>query len=390
MTERLYYTDAYMREFRARVVQQQGDLVYLDRTAFYPTSGGQPFDTGSIAGAAVLEVIDEGDRIAHRTASPITPGEAACSVDWVRRFDHMQQHTGQHLLSAVFADLFDAGTVGFHLGQDTSTIDLDKTSLTPDQVCRAEERANRIVFENRPVTVTFEDSATARKLRKPSEREGTIRIINIDGFDRSACGGTHVRSTGEIGPILIRKLEKIRASLRVEFLCGLRAVRRARADFEALTRVAQMFSAALDETPGMVAAQLEAARAGEKLRRKLESDLAAYKGRELYDGTAPDACGFRRITRRLPQGSLEELRGIAQSFTARSKAVFLGVLENPPSVLLAVSEDAGIDAGKAVKSSVMQSGGRGGGTARMAQGSVPGTESLQKVLEHITSVVPFK
>ena len=210
-------------------------------------------------------------------------------------------------------------------------------------------------------------------------------MIGIDGLDRSACGGTHVRSTGEIGPIFIRKTERIRNSVRVEFLCGWRAVARARADYESLSRAARLFSATLDEVPGKLAAQLEEARTAEKAARKLASDLAVYRGRELYHATAPDAAGFRRATERIAAGNLEELRAMAQSFTAQPRAVFLAVVEQPPSVLLAVSEDSGMDAGQAVKAAVAAAGGRGGGTARIAQGSVPSAERLAAVVETLVA-----
>ena len=383
MTERLYYTDAYLREFEARVVERAGDLVYLDRTAFYPASGGQPFDTGSIAGVPVVEVIEEGERMAHRTAAPVETETALCAIDWPRRFDHMQQHTGQHLLSAVFVELHNAPTLSFHLGEESSTIDLGAAKLDEDALRAVERRANAAVFENRAVTVSFEDAAAAEGLRKPSKREGALRVIGIEGLDRSACGGTHVRTTGEIGPILIRKTERIRNSVRVEFLCGWRAVARARADYESLSRAARLFSAPLDEVPAKVAAQLEEARAAEKAGRKLASDLAVYRGRELYHATAPDAAGFRRATERMAAGNLEELRAMAQSFTAQPKAVFLAVVEQPPSVLLAVSEDSGLDAGQAVKAAVAGAGGRGGGTARIGQGSVPSAERLAAVVESL-------
>lgn len=383
MTERLYYTDSYVREFSARVLEIRGDLAYLDRTAFYPSSGGQPCDMGSIAGAAVVAVMDEGERIAHRVSAPLEAGEAACRLDWQRRFDHMQQHTGQHLLSAVFAALHGAGTVGFHLGQESATIDLETGVLSGDEIREAERHANRIVFENRPVRVVFEDARTASGLRKPSERQGTLRIIEIEGLDRSACGGTHVRATGEIGVISIRKLEKIRGTVRVEFLCGERAVRRARADFEALTRVAQMFSAPLDDTADMVSAHMEAARAAGKQLEKAQTELAGYHGRELHAATPPDAGGLRRHVRRVPAGAVDQFRALAQSFTAGSRAVFLGIVEEPPSLLLAASADAGMDAGKLVKAAVTEAGGRGGGTARMAQGSVPSREALELALARL-------
>ncbi len=382
--ERLYYTDSYLREFTSRVVSASGDglTVYLDRTAFYPTSGGQPHDLGIIGGVPLIEVIDEDDRIAHRVGAPLAAGTEVvhCAIDWKRRFGHMQQHTGQHLLSAVFEERFSLKTVSFHLGAESSTIDLEGGVLDGCGAAEAERRANEVVFENRPVSVTFEQSGAVRDLRKPSAREGTLRIVSIAGLDRSACGGTHVRTTGEIGAVLIRKLEKVRQTTRVEFLCGERAVVRARADYEALSKSAQLFSASLDEVPAMISAQLEAARTQEKARRKLELELAGYHGRELYQQTAPGGDGVRRVERRLDRGNLEELRAVAQSFTSQAKAVFRAALAEPPSVLLAVSADAGIDAGKLVKAALADAGGRGGGTARMAQGSVPSAALLEPVL----------
>lgn len=380
MTERLYYHDSYLRSFTAQVVDTAGTIAYLDRTAFYPTSGGQPFDTGMIAGVPVLEVIDEDERIAHRLDAPVPPGPAECAIDWQRRFDHMQQHTGQHLLSAVFEERFRLRTVSFHLGQEASTIDLEGLPADARVIEDAERRANEAVHENRRVQVEFRDAAGAEGLRKASERAGTLRIVTIDGLDRSACGGTHVRATGEIGTILIRKLEKIRQTTRVEFLCGSRAVRRARADYNALSQAAQLFSAPLDEVPALVASQLESAKTADKAARKLQLDLAVHQGRELYEATAPGPEGVRRHVRRLASGSVEQLRAIAQSYIAHPRAIFIAALEDPPSVLFAVSPDTGIDAGKALKTALTSLGGRGGGTAQLAQGSVPNRGSLEPLL----------
>ena len=199
-------------------------------------------------------------------------------------------------------------------------------------------------------------------------------------LDRSACGGTHVRATGEIGCIQCRKIEKIRNTVRVEFLCGGRAMRRARADYESLGKIAQLYSSTLDEAPDVAAAQLEAANTAGKARRKLELDLAQYQGRELYQATEPGADGLRRVKQRAPRGSLEPLRALAQSFTSQPKAVFVATLNEPPSVLLAASADAGVDAGKALRAALDSTGGRGGGNARMAQGSVPDPSLLDQVL----------
>jgi alanyl-tRNA synthetase len=386
VTERLYYTDSYLHRFTAHIVDRSPDglTVYLDRTAFYPTSGGQPFDTGSLSGVAVVDVVDEDERIAHRLSAPAPPvAEVEAAVDWVRRFDHMQQHSGQHLLSAVFEELYSLKTVSFHLGSDSATIDLEGIPVDARVLAAVELRANQLIYENRPLHIAYEHAADAQGLRKPSEREGTLRIVSIEGLDRSACGGTHVRSTGEIGAILLRKSEKIRQATRVEFLCGARAIRRAHADYDALAKAAQLFSTPLDDVPASIAAQLEALRTAEKSRKKLELDLAAFQGKELYDNTAPGPDGFRCVTRRLEKGSVDELRALAQNFTAREKAVFLAALNDPPSVLLAVSADAGIDAGKLVKEAIAAAGGRGGGAPRIAQGSVPDPALLEGVLAHL-------
>ncbi len=376
-TERLYYRDPYLRRFEARVEFVESNRVYLDRTAFYPTSGGQPFDRGVLNGARVIEVVDEGDRVAHVIDGAPPAGAVTGEINWPRRFDHMQQHSGQHLLSAVLVELFDIPTVSFHLGEEASTIDVAAPALDPERVTRAEERANEIVFENRPISISFEHASQVRDLRKPSDREGELRIITIADLDRSACGGTHVRSTGEIGPVLIRKTDKIRGNVRIEFLCGMRAVRRARADFEALSRIGRAVASSLNAAPELVENQIGRIRDLEKANRKLAIELAAFQGRDLYNSTAPDASGLRRAV--VQEAITDELRSRAQAFTAQPGAIFIAWCENPPSVLLAVSKDCSINAGERIKTAVTAHGGRGGGSALMAQGSVPTAEALERV-----------
>jgi alanyl-tRNA synthetase len=385
VTDRLYYHDSYLTEFRARVLDTSPDglRVYLDRTAFYPTSGGQPFDTGKLGGVEVSDVQDEDTRIAHLLTAPLAetgpPAEVAGVINWPRRWDHMQQHTGQHLLSAVILDLFRAPTVSFHLGVETCTIDV-AGALDPDQIRQAELRANQVVFENRPVAVSFEASSADLGLRKPTDREGIIRIVSIQDLDRSACGGTHVRATGEIGPILIRKLDRIRGNQRIEFVCGMRAVRRAQADYEALSAIARTFSAQLDETPALVSAHVEKLQESDKARRRLGAELAQAKGRELHAATAPGADGVRRI-RRSVESLSDDLRAEAQSFTAGEKSVFLALASDPASVLLAASKDSGVNAGELLKAALGKAGGRGGGSATMAQGSLPLKDLLDQVAD---------
>jgi alanyl-tRNA synthetase len=385
MTDRLYYTDPYLRSFEATVIGREGDRVYLDRTAFYPTSGGQPFDVGKLGGVEVIEVVDEDDRIAHKLAGPLGGDRVTGEIDWTRRWDHMQQHTGQHLLSAVLIDLYNWPTLSFHMGADYSTIEIQAASVTDAQIAEAEERANHIVWENRPVAVSFEDAASGDLgLRKESKREGILRIVSIDRLDRSACGGTHVRSTGEIGWIQLRKMEKIRGNTRIEFQCGFRALRRARADYRALAQIARTLSAPIDETPPIVEAKIAEAAESEKARKKLSLDVASMEGKQLYAATAPGSDGVRRY--RFDGALTEEVRARATAFIASERAVFLAVCNEPASLLYAVSPDVGINAGQVVKDALAANGGRGGGNPQMAQGSVKDRAALDAVVVRLESL----
>jgi alanyl-tRNA synthetase len=381
MTERLYYRDARLTEFTARVVEVAGDRVYLDRTAFYPTSGGQLFDVGTLGDARVVDVVDEEERIAHVLDAPArfsAGDELAGRVDWTRRFDHMQQHTGQHLLSAVFEELFRHKTVSVHFGDETSTLDLDAASLSKDRALMAERRANEIVFEDRPVRVTFEDAAEAKGLRKDVDRTGELRIVEIEGLDRSACGGTHVSGTGEIGPVVVRRMEKYKQSTRVEFLCGWRALARSRADFETLAAVAGSLTASIDEVPALVAAQAGRLKDAEAEARKRGEELAKYQARERYDAAPPDSTGTRRITE--TAASMDSLRAMAQAVAALPTATYVGTVASPPGIVFAASVDSGLNAGELLKAALAANGGRGGGSPRVAQGTVADVAGLQRVV----------
>ncbi len=386
MTHRLYYTDAYLRDFEADVVDRadHGCRVYLDRSAFYPTSGGQPFDLGTLAGVDVVDVVDEGERVAHLLASPVPIGRVRGTLAWERRFDHMQQHTGQHLLSAVLHERLGLETVSVHFGKDISTLDLDTATVDHASLVEAERRANRIVTENRSVTVAFEEAGTAEGLRKASSREGTLRIVTIDDLDRSACGGTHVRATGEIGAIAIRRVERVKQHARVEFLCGDRAVRRARADHELLTRLAGLFSASAEELPALVEAQRGELKEAAAARRELESSLSELRARDLHAAAVPDAGGVRSIVLR-EEGPLERLRPLALALGALPRTVFVGWATEPPAVIVASSADSGVDAGPLLRAALAQVGGRGGGNARLAQGTAPSAAALE---EAVAAIVP--
>jgi alanyl-tRNA synthetase len=387
MTERLYYTDAYLTDFEATVLERaEGDRrIYLDRTAFYPTSGGQPFDRGWLGEAHVVDVVDEGPRIAHLLASPLAAGKVRGRIDWPRRFDHMQQHTGQHLLSAVIAELFGWPTVSVHFGRDGSTLDLETGAMTHEQILAAEARANQVVVENRTVEVSFADAAAPGALRRPTEREGPVRIVSIDRLDRSACGGTHVRATGEIGCILIRKVERVKRQARLEFLCGGRAVRRARADLDLLAKISALTSASAEELPALIESQRTELKDAVAARRDLEQALGLFRARALHLATAPRADGLRVTLLREEAGAADRLRVLGQAFGGLTRALLVGVIEDPPTVLLASSDDSGIDAGRTLREALERVGGRGGGSARLAQGSVKDRAALETVLRALAT-----
>ena len=360
MTERLYYQDSYLTRFQATALNA-GDRIYLDRTALYPTSGGQPHDLGTLNGVPILEVVDEEDRIAHLLAEPIAAGPVTGAVDWPRRWDHMQQHTGQHLLSAVLSEHFGLATVSFHLGAESSTIDLATPAIAPEVLEQAEKLANAEIVANRPLQVTYEDAAQVQGLRKASERSGILRVVDITGLDRSACGGTHVRTTGELGSLLVGGTEKVRQVTRLTFVCGSRALRwtrQLRADLAAATRRAQELTSAL---------------------KKLSADNAALQGTRLYHETAPAADGLRRYSR---QGIDEQTRAEAMAFAAGSRSLYLAI--SPDALILAVSADSGIDAAAAIKPLVS----RGGGGRTLAQGSPIDPAQAAKVLLALPGAAP--
>jgi alanyl-tRNA synthetase len=384
MTERLYYGDSYLTEFSARVLERRADgcSLILDRTAFYPASGGQPHDLGSIDGVPVVNVEeDEHERIVHTTAAPVLADNVTCRLDWQRRFDHMQQHSGQHLLSAVIVECRGIPTISFHLGEESSTIDIAAGSLDAREVARIELRANQVIAENRAVAVEYRDASHQSDLRVPSSRQGTLRVVSIENLDVIACGGTHVHRTGEIGCLLLGRLEKMRGNVRIEFLCGSRAVRRARSDYDALGRIARTLDTAMASAPDTVAAQQERIKELDKTCRRLSVELAGRRGRELYDAIQAAPSGLRVHENDIASGSIgDDVRAEAQSFTAQPRAVYLAFSRNPAAILLVVSKDAALDAGSVLKAAVTAAGGRGGGNATMAQGSAPSAESLDAAL----------
>jgi alanyl-tRNA synthetase len=398
---RLYYTDSFLTEFDAQVVKVVATprpAVVLDRTAFYPTSGGQMFDTGWLEGngvrARVIEVAEQDERILHylesATAGLTVGAHVHGTIDFARRRDHMQQHSGQHVLSAAFLRLFEMPTVSFHMGDEACTVDLDTKSATAEQIDRAEEQANQVVMEDRPVEVRFVSVEEARGLgvRKlpPAERE-QLRLIDIRDFDLTACGGTHVRSTGQIGAILVRKTEKVRQGVRVEFVCGGRALAAARRDHAALNEAAGVVSAHIWELPQQVRKLADEGKAARKQRSELLNELAEMHAVRLLQET-PEANGFHLVVRAYPDRDLEFIKLLAQKLvrTNRKLAVaLLGAGGGSPALVFAQTAGLSFDMGALMKEALAGTGGRGGGTKDMAQGGVPKADLLASTLQKVRS-----
>jgi alanyl-tRNA synthetase len=388
-TDRLYYTDAYRKEFSARVIDTSADgrRIYLDATAFYPTSGGQPHDIGTLGDVRVIDVIDEETRIAHVVESPLSSKEVSGIIDWPRRFDNMQQHTGQHLLSAVFEDLFGMKTVSVHFGDESSTLDLDADGVSPAQIGKALRRSNEYVAENRPVTVSFEDAAAAKELRKAVDRAGTLRIISIDGLDRSACGGTHVKATGEIGSVLIRGSERIRKTTRIQFVCGLRAVDRATADYAALSAIASALSVGIGDAPAIVASQAAQLKEADQARRKMEKELAGHRAAEMFDTIGASAAPPRIVFQRGAAATMDQLRTLGQAVTELRNCALVATTVEGNGLLVAANEHSGVDAAKLIREALAAVGGKGGGSPRLAQGTAASPEKLARAFDVIAATL---
>ena len=373
-TERAYYHNPYLKEFTAQILESvpagKGFSLYLDRTAFYPESGGQPADRGWIGDVPLLDVVDEGERIAHRVGTLPTQSEAKCRLDWERRFDHMQQHTGQHILSAAFERTAGYSTVSFHLGEGVSTIDLDSERLGARQLEAAEALANQVIFENRPIRVSFRAAEEVRQLdlRKPVDRTGEVRLIEVEDFDLSACGGTHVSATGAVGVVLIRKTERRKGSTRVEFLCGGRAVRAARHDSTLLDNVARKFSTDADALPKLVERHLRNLQAGEKKESRLIQELAGYQADRLLAEALE--MGGRKLVRKIFEADeADRVRAVARAIISHPDAtVLFGIPTDPAGLILAQSPGGPSNMGVLLRQVLERLGGKGGGSRDFAQG----------------------
>jgi len=391
LTDRLYYHDSFLREFDATVISCTPEgprwKVILDKTAFYPTSGGQPHDLGTLGDVQVVEVVDApniaagpeasnpGDphHVVHYTTAEVAAGPIHGRIDWSRRLDHMQQHTAQHLLSAAFIELFGFQTVSFHLGKEISTIDLAAPSVVLRQIEAAERRTNEIIFENRPVVIRF---GTAQQLaesgiRKKVDREGILRAIEIEGFDRQPCGGTHLARTGQAGLTLLRKLERSREHWRIEFVAGYRALAAARSDFATLTQAASLLSCALADVPAGITKIIEDRRTRNTAIKHLEERLANLEAQSLLQQHPETSSGPRLILAMPPDATPAYLALLAAKLVAEKNVIALLVSRESGHVAAARSAELTQDLGATLRESLREFNGKGGGAKHFAQGALP-------------------
>jgi len=387
MTERLYYTDAYCTRFSAhtieRVTWDSQPAVVLDRTAFYPTSGGQPADRGTLSGIALLDVaVREKDGVIIHVLEHTLPAdqhEVEGLLDWSRRFDHMQQHAGQHILSAAFEQMLNAHTIGFHLGVEVSTIDVNVARLDPAAVKPVEELANQVVWENRPIRTRLVDANELATLclRRPPTVEGPVRIVEVADFDVNPCGGTHVADTGEIGLIKITNLDYRGDETRVEFLCGGRAVRDYQAKNEMIHRLTSLLTVGYWELDQAVERLQDEAKQLRQDLRKARKRLLKMEASELTENAAVIE-PYRVVAQVWEQREPGELRALAQELAHIPNVVaLLASIGERTHLCFARAEGIDLDMAAALQAACAQLGGKGGGRPHLAQGSAPVTDVSQ-------------
>lgn len=387
---RLYYANAYLREFDTRIIERLTwdgrPAVVLERTAFYPTSGGQPNDTGSLAGVRVVDVVErEADgAVIHVLASELPEDVVHGEIDWARRFDHMQQHTGQHILSQAFTIALGADTVGFHLGAEVSTIDLNRAPFSEEHLDQAENLANEVVFGDKPVDVRFVDrkGLGTLPLRKPPQVTGPIRIVEVAGFDWSPCGGTHCQRTGEVGMIKVIRAERRGAETRIYFLCGGRALADYRRKNRLVLDLAARFSVGDWELADAVERLSEEARAHRKQARALQEQLLDYETAALI-ASAETLAGARVVRRAYPNRSVDEIRLLAQRLTTEPGVIALlgqGSAGEKAQLVFARSVDLAHDMNALLRVACQAIGGSGGGRPNFAQGGGPDGARVEEAL----------
>ncbi|GIV98191.1 MAG: alanyl-tRNA editing protein [Herpetosiphonaceae bacterium] len=388
---RLYYDDPYLVRFTATLTasaEYDGQpAVALDCTAFYPEGGGQPADHGTLAAAIVLDVQERDGEVWHILDRPINlPAGAVVEgeIDWGRRHDFMQQHHGQHLLSAAFEELLGATTVSVHMGEEICTLDLDRPALEFSEAMAAEELTNEIIWENRPIQARFVDEQELRSLplRKQPSVDGPIRIVSVQGFDHSPCGGTHPRRTGEVGSVVIRRWERRGQTTRVEFICGRRALHDYRRKNTILSAAASSLSVAAAELPEAIRRLRQAEETSRKALWKAQEQLLAYEAAELVAGAAELPSGARIVTATFAGRSPEQVRLLARLIGERGAIALLGLRGETAQLIFSRPPQLALDVGALLREAVIIVGGRGGGRPEFAQGGGPDVEQLDRALEH--------
>ena len=377
-TTRLYYTDPLRLAFTARVrtcveagTRPGAWAVTLDTSAFYPTTGGQPFDTGQLGAARVVDVVeDDAGEVVHVVDRRLEPGTIVDGlVDAPRRLDHRQQHTGQHVLSAAFVRTAQVATVSFHLGAAVSTIDLAR-EVTPAEIAAAEDAANAVVAGSRPVTIRFVsgDEAAALPLRKEPKRSGELRLIDVADWDLSACGGTHVNHTGEIGPIAVLAWERFKGGSRLTFTCGRRTLLALRELRDTTASASRLLSVLPAELPAAIGRVQDEARDLKRSQRDLQAELAGFRAAALASGAEPVGA-HRAVLAAVPGADGNALKALAVAVAARPGLVAVLVSDARPAlVVVARSADVGLDANAVFRQLAARFGGKGGGRPDLAQG----------------------
>jgi alanyl-tRNA synthetase len=392
-THRIYYDDSFARDFEAKVLTCEPCVhgttpaweVVLDETALYPTSGGQPCDHGKLGDANVLDVLDEGDEIVHIVDRELRPGPVHGCVDWVRRFDHMQQHTGQHLLSAMFQERFGRPTVSFHLGADLSSIDLRGAEPTLEILEGAERAANRIIFEDRPINVRYgtQEQLAQMGVRKEVDRAGILRAIEIDGADLQPCGGTHVRRTAQIGTLLVRRCSKIRQDWRVEFACGARSERLARNDFRLIARAAANLGSSADDLADAAARVVAERDANFKELRGLLQRLAELEAASALQSATANGSGNRVILRAFDEDTQPAYLGFLSTQLAKTEGVVALIGQKGSGQLVfAQHASAARDMNALLKRTFEKFAGKGGGNRDVARGRITDGAQMDQALEY--------
>jgi len=398
MTRRLYLDDPYVLEFDAAVLSRRDHegrpAVVLDRTAFYAESGGQPWDTGTLGEARVVAVIEDGPEVVHVLDRPLAGERVHGAVDAERRRDHMQQHHGQHLLSKALVGVAQAETIAFHLGSEVTTIDLDRL-VGEEQVRAAERRANEVAWESRPVRVWTLTAAEARAegLEPPEGVETDVRVVEAEGFDRQPCGGTHPRTTAEVGVIVVTALERYKGCTRVSFVCGHRALAAIARRLGVLDRLVSTLSAPLDD---LVAAAQKTKddlveserRARGLLERALEGEARRLLAEARGDGPAPTPAAPSLVVAAFDGWSPNDLRVLATRLVALAPCVaLLASRADKAHLVFAQSDGLPHDVPSLLKAAVERLGGKGGGRGNLAQGGGERLDLVDRALEQAADAV---